>query len=206
MGRKPIGKKPMTKAQYQARWRAKVKRRLREPNARGDEWGTPTEYLDAARAVLGGIDLDPATHHAAQQRVQAKKFYTEADDGLAQPWHGRVWLNPPYSRGLVNRFAFKLLAELWARHTTEAIVLVNAQTDAEWFQRLRDAAAADCFTNRRIRFLDADGRRLGAPPMTGQAFLYFGPTPERFTEHFAAFGRCVTSTGLGPMKLTTLSD
>jgi hypothetical protein len=92
MGRKPLGKKPMSKAEYQARWRANVKRRAREPNGRGEEWGTPQEYIDAARAVMGDIDLDPATHHEAQQRVRAETAYTRAEDGLAQPWHGRVWL------------------------------------------------------------------------------------------------------------------
>jgi hypothetical protein len=68
-------------------------------------------------------------------------------------------------------------------------VLVNAQTGTEWFQRLMAAAAAVCFPNGRIRYLDVNGRP--GTPLVPQAALYFGPSAERFTASFAAFGHCV---------------
>src|SRR5262249_50646896 len=54
-----------------------------------NEWFTPTEYIEAARKVLGEIDLDPATHELAQQTIRAARFFTKADNGLEHEWHGR---------------------------------------------------------------------------------------------------------------------
>ena len=61
-----------------------------------NDWRTPRKYLDAARAVMGEIDLDPASSAEANETVRAIQFYTENENGLGQPWKGRVWLNPPF--------------------------------------------------------------------------------------------------------------
>ena len=58
-------------------------------------WLTPPHILRA----LGEFDLDPC---ASLDRPwdTAKNHYTVEDDGLAQPWFGRVWCNPPYGPGM----------------------------------------------------------------------------------------------------------
>src|SRR5271169_5859416 len=68
------------------------------------------------REVMGWIDLDPASSDHAQKTVQAKKFFTTADDGLKQEWHGRVFLNPPYAQPLIGCFTDKLLLEFAKGH------------------------------------------------------------------------------------------
>jgi hypothetical protein len=58
---------------------------------------TPTEVVEAAREVLGEIDLDPASCEAAQKVVRAAHWIGLPEDGLAvhAGWTGRVFLNPP---------------------------------------------------------------------------------------------------------------
>lgn len=150
-----------------------------------DEWYTPTEYTDAAREVLGEIDLDPASCHAAQERVRAARFFTKEDSGLLQPWAGRVWLNPPYSQPLASNFGEKLLNEIEAGNVTAAVMVQNASTDTGWFHRLASKCHM-CLTRRRINFDRADGG--SGANRYGQVFFYYGPDPERFYEVFGRFG------------------
>ena len=75
------------------------------------DWYTPVLYVDAAREVMGEIDLDPASSTYAQKTVKAKKHYTAATNGLDKDWSGRVFLNPPYKMPDVASFVNKLCDE-----------------------------------------------------------------------------------------------
>lgn len=152
-----------------------------------NEWYTPAVYLDAARAVLGGFDLDPASCADGNQSVQAARYYSIDDDGLTQPWKGRVWLNPPYGR-LAGDFITRLVRDYKAGDITGAVCLVNAHcTDTRWFQELWDYPL--CFTDHRINFAAGTAARSGSTH--GSVFAYLGTDPAAFAEQFAQFGAVV---------------
>jgi hypothetical protein len=98
------------------------------------EWYSPSPIIEAARRVMRGIDLDPASSAAANETVQAASFFSTADDGLSRPWRGRVWLNPPFAENA--RFIAKLVAEYEAGNVTEACCLTFASLDTEWARLL----------------------------------------------------------------------
>jgi len=155
-------------------------------NSGQNEWYTPAPFIEAARQVMGGIDLDPASSEIANRTVQAARYFTAEDDGLAQDWPVcRIWMNPPYAQPLISQFSNKI-AEA-ADAGAEAIVLVNNATETAWFQRMLQSASALCFPEKRVRFLDPDGNPKGAP-LQGQALLYFGSNVSAFAEKFSEFG------------------
>lgn len=158
-------------------------------NSGNNEWYTPPEYIDAARGVLGGIDLDPASTEIANKVVGATRYFTVEDDGLQHEWQGRVWMNPPYASELISRFVAKLLQHFIGGEVSEAIVLVNNATETNWFQALLKDAGAVCFPRQRVRFLGPDGNH-GAP-LQGQAILYLGKNVELFRHNFESFGTIV---------------
>ena len=155
-------------------------------NSGNNEWYTPPDYIEAARSVLGTIDLDPASSRQANAVVGATAYYSIDDDGLTRPWRGRVWMNPPYSSDLVGRFADKLAAHFDAGEISAAIVLVNNATETAWFGTLVERASAIVFPLARVRFRDPDGRP--GSPLQGQAILYFGNYPDEFLARFEEFG------------------
>jgi DNA N-6-adenine-methyltransferase (Dam) len=148
-----------------------------------NEHYTPARYIEAARATMEAIDLDPASCDEAQKIVKAAEYFTLQRSGLDAPWRGRVWLNPPYG-GLAEKFISKLMAEIESGAVLQAVILVNAHcTDTGWFQPLFHGLV--CFTNHRINFC-GDDTRSGSTH--GSMFAYFGDRGAQFYRLFSQFG------------------
>ena len=141
----------------------------------------PRRLYRRGPAAMGGIDLDPASCEAANAIVQADRFFALDDDGLVQPWVGRVWLNPPYTSkamaGFVDRFAAH----------DHGCILVNTVTETVYGQILLQACPVVCFHAGRISFSSPHGQKAGSGTV-GQMIGYRGPTPETFADAFAPFG------------------
>lgn len=155
------------------------------------EYYTPAEIVEAARAVMGGIDLDPASSPVANQRVGAARIYTAADDGLSLPWRGRVWMNHPFSRENNKVWPRKLVAEYRAGNVDQACCITFAATSEEWFQPLYDFPM--CFLSPRTGYIvPSGGKKPGATK--GSVVTYFGPRVATFAGVFSALGRVMIPT------------
>lgn len=127
-------------------------------NARGDEWYTPRWLVEA----LGNFDLDPAAPRRGHWT--ATHCYTREDDGLALPWFGRVFLNPPYSN-----------PSPWVERLVEhgsAIALYFARTDSKWMHRALAAADGVFFIKGRMQFVDINERTFGSATMPSLLLAY----------------------------------
>lgn len=128
-----------------------------------DEWYTPRFIIDS----LGRFDLDPCAPSVPLFKT-AEIMYNEFDDGLAQNWEGRVWLNPPYSRPLINKFMRRM-----AEHN-RGMALIFSRTDTELFHtEVFGKATAVKFLKGRIKFLKPDGSESGTPGC-GSVLIAYG--------------------------------
>lgn len=162
-------------------------------SSESNEWYTPPELIELVRAVLGTIELDPASGSIAQGWIQATRFYTIQDDGLKQSWKGKTFINPPYGRKKLKTSTPNLGATAWleklvkeyeASNVTEAIALCRG--DSEGLKLLR-SRATKCDPSRRIYFHNASGER-STKPVPGCAFYYLGADDTRFCQVFSRIG------------------
>ena len=169
-----------------ARAAGKAKRHY-DPGATS-EWYTPSKYIEAARAAMGGIDLDPASCAEANRAVQAATYFDRSADGLSREWWGRVWLNPPYSdyQGQAAAWATKLLAEYRAGRVEQAVLLVNLSTAYQPAFQAVARVGAVCMVDHRIKFVSATGQ--SDRPTQANMLLYLGDQRRQFAAEFRGFG------------------
>ncbi|GGP05102.1 N-6-adenine-methyltransferase [Cloacibacterium rupense] len=116
------------------------------------EWLTPPDLVKK----LGDFDLDPCTP-VNPPFVHAKTNFNINDDGLQKQWFGRVYMNPPYGKGM----------EKWMEKLKihgNGIALIFARTETKcFFNHIWNDAHAVLFVKGRIKFYNTDGEQKGTP-------------------------------------------
>lgn len=149
------------------------------------EWFTPVEIIEAARATMGTIDLDPFSCAEANKAVRASAYFTKETNGLRFQWCGHVWMNHPYSK-VMNRLCIsKAVEEFTSGRVTQLCCITYASTTERWFRPLMQFP--QCFFHKRTAFREPGGRIVKGATK-GCAVTYMGRHLDRFAANFAPFG------------------
>lgn len=137
-----------------------------------DCWATPPNMVRALEIEFGAFDLDPCCQ---TDTAKAPRFYTPEQDGLTQQWHGRVFMNPPYSDP--SPWLMKAIQEVEAGRAQLVVALLPACTDTGWFHELVQGRAEVRFIRGRVRFYGWQGTPITSPKQ-GSIFAIYRPARE----------------------------
>lgn len=162
---RPTGWKPNAQAMASVSTRLEFGTRSAElgTDVDSDTWLTPRFILDQ----LGNFDLDPCACDAIPDWC-APRYFRKDDDGLAQEWAGRVFMNPPFSD-----------VSPWLRkHAAHAngITLVPASVESRTWREIvwRDAYGV-LLLHGRTRFCNPDGSSTQGRPLRSIALIAWTP-------------------------------
>lgn len=113
-----------------------------------DDWYTPPAIFDALGLTF---DLDPCSPGIGHW-VPARKIYTKDDDGLSQPWHGLIFMNPPFG----GRNGHVPWLDKFFDHSN-GVGIVRAHTSSKWWHDLMPRAHALLFPRGKTKFIRPDG-------------------------------------------------
>lgn len=155
------------------------------PTASFQDYFTPLEIVDAAREAMGGIDLDAASHWAANRVHRIPDYFDVNRSAFENRWYGRVWLNPPYGDNApwfreIERFVASndieqlcLLSPVWAFTTTIA-------------RPIMQLSSAFVLLSPTPKFWGNAAGKTGTNNPHG--VLYIGHRIEEFLQAFSPFG------------------
>lgn len=113
-------------------------------SATTSEWSTPQDFYDALDSVFR-FTLDVCATHG---NAKCDAYFTEAEDGLKQPWVGTCWMNPPYGRVIT---AWMKKAYESARAGATVVCLVPSRTDTKWWHAYAMKGVVE-FVKGRLKF------------------------------------------------------
>jgi hypothetical protein len=114
-----------------------------------DDFLTPPELVWA----MGDFDLDPCGSQRQDVSIAARSYRFPEDNGLLLPWHGSVFVNPPFSelQSWVDRFILH----------GNGVLLVPARVEVSWFWKLWHSCDAIFLSKGPIKYLCPEGK---SPP------------------------------------------
>ena len=117
-------------------------------NGNGREWETPPDLFEGLDREFH-FTLDPC---ATPANAKCSRYFTEADDGLAQDWGTEtVFMNPPYGREV---YVWTAKAKAAAVAGALVVGLLPASTDLAWWHDDVVAAGAEVrYIRGRVRWL-----------------------------------------------------
>jgi len=124
------------------------------------------------------FDIDVAAPVHGIHWIPAKRWFSQADDGLAQDWGGElVWMNPPFSHTTpwVNKFI--------SNNNGVALLVVSR---SKWFAKLWDKSNAIISTPYDLKFERPEG---GSKAISFQTFLFALGEPATAALHRMNIGR-----------------
>ena len=149
------------------------------------EYYTPIKLVEAARLVMGGIDLDPASSYKANELIKSTRYFNEDQDGLTRDWLGNIWLNHPFSRINNPLWINKLISEYENNNIDQACCITFAATSEKWFRPLLEYP--QCFIHGRTNYYLFDGTKKKGVTK-GCVVTYLGDKIPDFIEVFSQFG------------------
>lgn len=144
-----------------------------------DDWSTPPEIVRAFEEEFGPFDLDVCCR---PETAKAPQYFTKLTNGLAQPWFGQAWMNPPFSDPAP--WLRKAIEETESGRCDMVVALLPAATDTRWFHDYVLGKAEVRFRKGRIKFYGWMGTPIGSPK-AGTVFAIYRsrgamqPTPDR---------------------------
>ena len=131
-----------------------------------NDWATPDDLFEKISNDWGPFDLDPC---ATFETARAECFFQK--HGLTEPWHGRVFMNPPYSRGEIDKWVEKAYKESERDSVVHVVALLPARTDTQWFHNWLWLAKEIHFIVGRVRFV---GDKIGSAPFPSMIVVFAG--------------------------------
>lgn len=163
-------------------------------SSRSDLWYTPTYLVEMCRLVLGDIELDPASDEVANEVVQAKRIFTEEDNGLLQDWdtEGSIFLNPPGGKLGNKSLAIEFWKKLMVSEFKHAIYMGFSVEHLATSQRKGCKSMLQfpcCIPAKRIHFVSLFGKN--SAPSHSNVIVYVPGTEDhskKFRDVFTGIG------------------